>query len=66
MKMGAIDDEIRASRRAELKREAARRAAWIRKHRTDPAVRAWLEKHPPPAEWTGTPLEWAYEERPGS
>lgn len=27
-------------------------------------VRAWLRDHPPPSEWRGTPIDWAYTEGP--
>jgi hypothetical protein len=37
---------------------------WIKQHRRDPAVRSWLRDHPPPDEWRGTPMQWAFTERP--
>lgn len=37
---------------------------WVREHRQDPKVRAWLKANPPPADWDGSALEWAYTERP--
>lgn len=37
---------------------------WIERHRDDPAVAAWLKKNPPPAQWQGTPMEWAFTEMP--
>lgn len=37
---------------------------WCKRNRYHPLVIAWLEKFPPPAEWKGTRLEWAYTEMP--
>ena len=42
----------------------AKMQAWCKRNRYHPAVLAWLEKHPPPPEWQGTRLEWAYTEMP--
>ena len=44
--------------------DEARERRWIKQHRSDPAVRAWLRDHPPPAEWEGSPMQWAFTERP--
>lgn len=41
-----------------------RRREWIRRHRDDPDVKAWLEANPPPKGWRGTRLEWAWAEMP--
>lgn len=37
---------------------------WIKEHRQDPKVKAWLKKHPPPPEWEGSRMEYAYTEMP--
>lgn len=38
--------------------------AWCERAKTDPEVRVWLKRNPPPADWSGTPEEWAYTEMP--
>lgn len=50
-----------SSREAELEEEMW---AWVSKHRRDPRVTRWLTKHPPPAEWEGSAIEYAYLEMP--
>lgn len=51
-----------------LLRRGARRwykmQAWCARHQDDPMVRWWLGRNPPPTEWQGTPMEWAYTEMP--
>lgn len=37
---------------------------WIREYQNNPGVIRWLSENPPPAEWQGTPMEWAFEEMP--
>jgi hypothetical protein len=41
-----------------------RERRWINEHHRDPQVKAWLRDHPPPPEWEGSPLQWAYTEMP--
>lgn len=41
---------------------ADRKSAWIKKHGQSKAVKDWLVANPPPAEFEGTPQEWAYTE----
>jgi hypothetical protein len=41
---------------------ADRKASWIKKHGQSKAVKEWLVKNPPPADFTGTPQEWAFGE----
>jgi hypothetical protein len=41
-----------------------RKAKWIEKYGDTAACRKWLEDNPPPAGWTGTPQEYAFEEGP--
>ncbi len=45
-------------------REAARMRAWIAEHGKDPRLLEWLRDNPLPAEWRGTPEEYAYTEMP--
>lgn len=33
---------------------------WIRKHKNDQKVKAWIRSNPPPAEWRGSKLSYAY------
>jgi len=35
---------------------------WCEKYKDDARVIYWLEHNPPPAEWTGSALEWAFIE----
>ncbi len=35
---------------------------WCEKYKHDVGVLYWLEHNPPPAEWTGSVLEWAFTE----
>ena len=35
---------------------------WCDENAKNPKVRAWLKDHPPPKEWTGSRLEWAFTE----
>ena len=37
---------------------------WIRKYRRDPRVVKWIARHPPPVEWEGRAIEYAYLEMP--
>ena len=37
---------------------------WVEKYGQDPRVLAWLKNNPPPAQWQGTPEEYAYTEMP--
>jgi len=37
---------------------------WKRKNENDARVLKWIAAHPPPEEWTGTPLEYAFVEMP--
>ena len=37
---------------------------WCKHYENDPRVLAWLEKNPPPKEWQGSRLEYAYTEMP--
>lgn len=41
-----------------------RMAQWIKKHGETKAVKDWLAANPPPADFTGTPQEYAYAEMP--
>ncbi len=50
------DEQMTAARRE--------RDRWLARNAEAPAVVAWLRDNPPPAEWTRTPLEWAYTEGP--
>lgn len=38
--------------------------AWCRKNRRNPAVRQWLADNPPPPDWQGSKLQWAFTEGP--
>lgn len=38
--------------------------AWIKAHRKDMRVLRWLRDNPPPAEWKGTAMEYAFSEMP--
>jgi len=37
---------------------------WIKENRRSKEVIEWLSNNPPPEEWTGTRMEWAYTEMP--
>lgn len=37
---------------------------WCERYKYDGRVLAWLAKFPPPPEWKGTALEYAYTEMP--
>lgn len=39
-----------------------REAAWIKKHGEKKSVKDWLVANPPPAEFQGTPQQWAFLE----
>ena len=39
-------------------------AAWWAQHHNRAAVERWLKANPPPEGWRGTPLDYAYTERP--
>lgn len=51
-KFGMPDDEYRRMR------------LWCKRNYNDPAVRKWVEENPPPKEWEGSRIEWAYTEMP--
>ena len=38
--------------------------AWIKMHKNNRKVKAWLKKNRPPEIWKGTDLEYAYTEMP--
>lgn len=38
--------------------------SWIKEHRKSPEVQQWIEDHPPPEGWIGSPMAWAYTEMP--
>ena len=38
--------------------------AWVRENRRNPDVRSWAASNPPPDDWEGTELEWAYTAMP--
>lgn len=42
----------------------SRMALWVRKNRNNIDVINWTIENPPPADWQGTDLEYAYAERP--
>lgn len=44
--------------------EDERRRAWCERYGKLPAVQKWLRENPPPAEWRGSPVEYAYLEMP--
>lgn len=44
--------------------EVRRERRWINEHRGDPKVREWIRDHPPPPEWEGSAMQWAYTEMP--
>ena len=48
----------------QLRSEDRRRAEWCKAHARSRKVRAWLARNPPPKEWRGSPMEWAYTEMP--
>ncbi len=37
---------------------------WIVRHKHNRGLKAWLRENPPPKEWTGSRLQWAYTEMP--
>lgn len=37
---------------------------WCRANSHNPKVLAWIEKNPPPKDWKGSKLQWAYTEMP--
>ena len=37
---------------------------WIATFERHPEVVTWLRKNPPPPDWHGTPMQWAYTEMP--
>lgn len=41
-----------------------RRAKWCADNATDPVIARWLTRHPPPREWRGSGMEWAWHARP--
>ena len=41
-----------------------RQAKWIAKYGESKAVKKWLADNPPPADFAGTPQEYAYQEMP--
>ncbi len=38
------------------------KARWIKKHGEKKSVKEWLEAHPPPADFEGTPQDYAFAE----
>lgn len=46
--------------------ERERRRAWCKRNFGNPLVRAWIAANPPPKEWQGSRLEWAYTEMLGA
>ena len=38
------------------------KARWIKKHGEKKSVKEWLEAHPPPPEFEGSPLDYAFAE----
>jgi hypothetical protein len=42
----------------------ARMGAWIVQHLDNPRVLRWLVRNPPPPEWEGSHMEYAYTEMP--
>lgn len=38
--------------------------AWVAAHRKDTRVLRWLKDNPPPADWKGTAMEYAFTEMP--
>ncbi len=43
-----------------------RMAQEIRRNADNSDVGVWIRENPPPPEWKGTPMEWAYLESPAS
>jgi hypothetical protein len=35
---------------------------WCETFENDSKVKAWIEKNPPPPDWKGTPIQWAFTE----
>jgi hypothetical protein len=60
--MSRTNRRTRRLRALEGTRELSR--LWIKWHRNHPLVLRWIEKHPAPPEWTGTPFEYAWLEMP--
>ena len=54
---------MRGPRMHEEERKAMLR--WFEANlRDDPEVKAWLEANPPPPDWKGTTMEWAWMKMP--
>lgn len=41
-----------------------RMADWCKRNANNPRVLEWLKRNPPPKDWRGSVLEWAYTEMP--
>jgi len=37
---------------------------WVQAYDGDQAVEKWMEDNPPPEDWHGTPMQWAWTEMP--
>ncbi|KKM16450.1 hypothetical protein LCGC14_1685780 [marine sediment metagenome] len=59
-----MGDAMKEWERDELPKERDKRVAWKNGFGNAPSVARWLSANPPPNDWDGDPLDWAFLEMP--
>lgn len=57
-------DWLRRRNEAAFERQVRSMTEWCQRHANNKGLRAWLATNPPPPEWEGTDVQWAYTEMP--